>query len=305
MSCWGSLLLTIFILTNVYRWGVPFHARFLKSLALFLKFRCDKWRRVGHVTHYLDDFVFIAPTKGACQEHLSNFTAACGELGVPIAGKKTEGPAQVLSYLGLVIDTVSCQVKVPADKVSKITRQVEGILGKTKATLVQIQSLIGSLNFLCRAVAPGRAFTRRVMALTNGLRHPQHKVRISKGAKLDLLMWLTLLRDDNGVTPFLQQDWESSEALEFFTDAAASIGFGVFVGGRWLQGRWPQIFAFQPSIALLELFPIVVAILCWGPLLSNRKVIFRSDNIAVVHMVNGQSSQCPKAMHLIRLLGLE
>ena len=59
--------------------------------------------------------------------------------------------------------------------------------------------------------------------------------------------------------------------------------------------------ALNPSIALLEFFPIVVAVHCWGSELANRKVMFRTDNVAVVHIINKQSSRCDLIMDLVRL----
>ena len=59
--------------------------------------------------------------------------------------------------------------------------------------------------------------------------------------------------------------------------------------------------ALNPSIALLEFFPIVVAVHCWGSELANRKVMFRTDNVAVVHIINKQSSRCDLIMHLLHL----
>ena len=91
-----------------------------------------------------------------------------------------------------------------------------------------------------------------------------------------------------------------------FTDAAASVGYGAFFQGKWVQGRWPAgILEDPPSIAFLEFCPLLVAVLCWAPLLSNRRVKFRSDNSAVVHIINSQTSQCDRLMHLVRLFVLE
>ena len=121
-------------------------------------------------------------------------------------------------------------------------------------------------------------------------------------------MWLQFLAHFNGVSAFLSQRWESNEVLDFFTDAAAGVGFGAYFKGKWLQGRWsPDIIHNPPSIAFLELFPIFVTLLCWAPLLINRKIVFHTDNMAAVYIVNKQSSPCPppRIMHLLRLMVLE
>ena len=53
------------------------------------------------------------------------------------------------------------------------------------------------------------------------------------------------------------------------------------------------------------MFPLVVAVLCWVPLMTNRKITFHTDNLAVMHIINQQSSRCPRIMHLVRMFVLE
>ena len=91
-----------------------------------------------------------------------------------------------------------------------------------------------------------------------------------------------------------------NDIVELFTYAAASIGFGGYFNGKWFQARWaPEVLVLSPSIAFLEFYPLPVY--CWGHLLANRKVRFWTDNIAVVHIINKQSSRCDMIMHLVRL----
>lgn len=150
--------------------------------------------------------------------------------------------------------------------------KITAVLAHRKITLVALQSLVGSLNFLCRAISPGRAFLRRLISLSKGIAKPHFKIRLSAGAKLDLRMWLEFLVHFNGVSAFLNREWESSSALDLFTDAAGSIGFGAYFQGHWVQGRWPNsLLCNPPSIAFLELYPIVVALECWAPSLSTAR----------------------------------
>ena len=75
------------------------------------------------------------------------------------------------------------------------------------------------------------------MCVHGELFQSENKVRVSAGAKLDLLMWLEFLDQFNGVSPFRSLDWQDNYALELFTDASSSIGFGGFFEGHWFQGR--------------------------------------------------------------------
>ena len=115
-------------------------------------------------------------------------------------------------------------------------------------------------------------------------------------------MWLEFLEHFNGVSPFRDQGWHDNDSLELYIDAAASIGFGGFFSGSWFQGKWsPEQLDRLLSIAYCEFYPVVIAVHCWAPWLAICKVRFRTDNEAVVHIINKQSSHCYRIMQLVRL----
>ena len=66
------------------------------------------------------------------------------------------------------------EARLPSDKSTNLRSVIDQFLGGNKATLKEIQSLIGLLNFACKVVAPGRAFLRRVIDLTRGLQKNHH-----------------------------------------------------------------------------------------------------------------------------------
>ena len=58
-------------------------------------------------------------------------------------------------------------------------------------------------------------------------------------------------------------------------------------------------------LPFLIFFPLVIAVLCWARHSAYRRVHFHTDNMSVMHIVNSQSSRCPRVMHLVRLFVLE
>ena len=54
--------------------------------------------KIELVTHILDDFFFVHPSKRGCQALLDKFLWLCNDIGIPIAFKKTFGPDQVLPF---------------------------------------------------------------------------------------------------------------------------------------------------------------------------------------------------------------
>ena len=85
-----------------------------------------------------------------------------------------------------------------------------------------------------------------------------------------------------------------------YADTSAEIGFGAFIEGRGTNGRWPlAIRCMKLSIAFLDFFPNMLAPSLWGSVLHHKRVVFWSDNQAVVAIINRQTSRCPQIMKLV------
>ncbi|XP_077790723.1 uncharacterized protein LOC144328926 [Podarcis muralis] len=254
------------------------------------------------VGHYLDDFILVARDARECRSLLLAFEALAGELGVPLAGDKTEGPVTTMTYLGIELDTVAQTSRLPAEKLVALRELIGQILPLKKVTLRLIQSLLGHLNFACRVISPGRPFCGRLARLSSGLRSPHHRVRLSKAVKADLRVWLQFLDGFNGISL-----WQDSLALQsdfqVHSDAAGSLGFGVYFRGQWCAQHWPASWQGKPilrDLTFLEFFPIVVAIHLWEDQFRNHRICFWTDNLAVVSVLNKQSSRSPRVASLLR-----
>ena len=140
---------------------------------------------------------------------------------------------------------------------------------KTCCRLQDLQSLIGSLHFACKVVAPGRPFLRRMIALTCGSPKPTSFIRLGKEFRKDLDMWALFLTSWNGVKFFLPPFSPCNDSIPLFTDASGSIGYGAYLHPHWFHGKWlPQhtpAFCTDISIAWQELFPIYLACALWVP----------------------------------------
>jgi hypothetical protein len=76
-------------------------------------------------------------------------------------------------------------------------------------------------------------------------------------------------------------------------------------GTKWFYGLWEKIKGGKDfGIAWKELFPIVVAMETWGLYLANKSILFYSDNLSVVHIINKISSKEASIMRLVRRLVL-
>lgn len=283
------------------------------SCALFEKFSTFlDWclrRSTGsnNLIHYLDDFLAGDRKQHRAQDMLDQILALFERFGVPTAPDKVEGPSTTITYLGIEIDTNRMMLRLPAEKLQDLLSDINFFISqfRQKVTLRQLQSLLGKLNFACRAIQPGRAFCRRLINATVGLSKPHHHKRISRHMLGDLITWRTFLESHNGTLMILPRQWDDNRSIHLFTDASGSIGFGIYFNGRWVANEWPRDMSVsRKHITFLELFPIVLAIHLWGGILHNKKISFHCDNDAVVSIISKQSSRDEPCMALVRILVL-
>ncbi|XP_053372810.1 uncharacterized protein LOC128546374 [Mercenaria mercenaria] len=281
-----------------------------EKFSTFLEYLVRKKANSKHVLHYLDDFLGGGrASTNESQDLLNKFISCMRQLNVPLAEEKTEGPIEVLCFLGLELDSVNMVVRIPMDKVKEAVIKIEHILFKSRVTLREVQSVIGLLNFACRAVVTGRPFCRRLINAICGLSKPHHHLRVSGAMKADLQMWLTFLKDFNGVSVFHKQFWSTNNQLQLFSDSAEGegLGFGVYYAGQWACAKWPTKWhtsGFTQDITFLEIFPIFVSLKIWGKNLSGSKLCFNCDNKAVVDIVNSMTSRNKNVMVVLRLITL-
>ena len=180
--------------------------------------------------------------------------------------------------------------------------------GRRSVCLIELQSLIGTLQFACKVVVPGRTFLQRIINLTRGVPSRFHHIRLNKEFFKDLNMWQAFLSGWNGRSFFLDSTVTPSPKLELFTDAASTVGFGGYFNGKWFQGRWlPHMVLSKEkgiSIEWQELFPIVVACAIWYPHFAGKRLQFWCDNESVVAVINSGHSKAPRVMDLLRFLVL-
>ena len=105
-------------------------------------------------------------TELECSAALSSFIYLCQELGVPIARTKTAGPSQVITFLGIELDTHLMIARLPHAKPDTYREDIQNYMTHDKVTLRELKSIIGKLQFATTVVTPGRSFLRRLYDLT-------------------------------------------------------------------------------------------------------------------------------------------
>ena len=256
--------------------------------------------------NYLDDYLFAHLLQSLCDLQISTFLDICEKIGFPVALDKTYWATTLLPFLGFLIDTVRQLVSIPEDKVQRAQVLIQEILFSKKTTVHKLQRLCGYLNFLCRCIVPGRAFTRRLYSMISPTLSAHHHLNVNHDMKEDLKVWLDFL--DNPIVycrPFM--DYSTTlvaDVLDWYTDASGTIGCGGYRKNNWFQYRWDPEFirSKNPSIEYQELFAVTLSIRLWLHRYPNARICLFCDNETVVKQLKNSSSSCKNCMVLIRMI---
>ena len=313
--------------------------RFLNALCHLAKYKSGS----DNITNYLDEFLFMAYLKCLCNAMIQAFLDLCAQVGVPIAMEKTKWAVVQIIFLGLLLDGRSLTLAVPVDKRDRAIDMLNKLLHKKKATMGELQTLCGFLNFLNKAVFPGRTFTRRMYSKFSGIMDikmipdrenrvmeedrmltsssfklkKHHHVRLDAEFKLDCEVWLSFLTDKNiynavsrnmeDLLPKLDGNIEPS--IRFTSDASAlpQLGYGCMFDNKWMYGKWDEKFITdqEPSIEYLELFALTAGVLTWSNYMTDCTMTVHCENVAVIHMINKLTSSFKNCMFFAETVGLK
>ena len=261
---------------------------------------------ISVIFHLLDDLLTIdRPTE--CDERtMALLSLIFNKLNIALSAKKTVDPTCVLEYLGIILDTVNMQTRLTEENGVLITGFIQTILYKRSCTRKELEQLLGYLNFASRVKLPGRAFVTYLYRLMSSAKEAYHYVHLNKECNADLQMWLELLTHWNGINLFYENELTNASNISLHTDASSTIGFGGFFQNEWFYDSWPEelpkMSDYCVSMAVLELYSIVVVAVLWGKPLSGENILFYCDNIATVQIIKNGRSKDPFIMKLMRRL---
>ena len=160
-----------------------------------------KQEGVDFLDHYLDDYVTMGIAgSNECAENVRTIERVCSKTGIPIEEEKKEGPATCIGFLGMEIDTMAMQVRLPADKLQRLRELTQSWAGRKAGKKRELLSLLGVLNHACKAVWQGRSFLRRLIDLASSVRKLDHFVCLNASAQSDICWWHHFAESWNGIS---------------------------------------------------------------------------------------------------------
>ena len=280
--------------------GCSSSCKTFEKVSTALEWICIHKLGIRSVVHVLDDFLFLARSKRECQQYLSSFLNLCSSLGVPIAPEKTKGPARVLDFVGLELNSIEMSVKLPSEKIIKYLSSINQALSSKSISKRDIQVLAGQLNFASSVVMAGKAFNRRLYSLLQGLSSPFVTVALPASARADLECWKVFLHQYNGVTIFPNNSWISSQSVQLLVGSNQSRFWGSF-RSHWFSSPWEPS---PPSFDSRDLFSLLCSLTLWAHFFRNSRLLLLTANSSTVKLINCFCSKDQLALDITRKIHL-
>ena len=279
--------------------SAPFH---FNCFADALEYIACKLGASPDTYHYLDDTVTCSPSERETNRSIDIFNETARKAGFTLQQQKCTRATQTLEFLGIEINTLKQTLSITQDRMNEIVSELQSWLTTKVCTKRQLLSIIGKLSFAAKVVRSGRTFLRRLIDLSKTVKHLHYKIKLNKAARADFKWWLACIQSHNGVNIF-PTEWTESNSTVVYSDAS-DLGLGIVVNDDWsvypfqgINGRWLEC-----PIHVRELLAVCVAVSTFHTALSNSKVTFMVDNMAICYAINAGTIRCPESMNLIRSL---
>ena len=195
--------------------------------------------------------------------------------------KSVMSPTQELEFLGMVVNTNTLIVSLPADKIRQIRSRIFNVASLSARLL---SHFLGKLNAATQAVAPAPLFFRYLqqdlqLALAHGNQDYETLLSLSCQAKEELVWWQENLSKWNG-KPLRQKPGQ----MVIQSDASLS-GWGAVCRGTRTGGAWSAQEQTM-HINCLELLAATLAMKTFMKNVSGTSVLLQLDNATAVAYIN-------------------
>ena len=287
---------------NVLPFGMKSSPRQFNHLATGLEYIMSKAGGTSCILHYLDDYYCCMPSYESAEHMLSIMVATAENAGFRVQKDKTHGPARILEFLGVTIDTIKGQLRISPERMSEIVELLYEWSTRKSCTKRELLSLLGKLSFCARVVQDGRKFLRRLISLSKKASNLHHRISLTSQARADITWWQKCVQAHNGIAILDTRDMEANP-LYCHTDASDIAASAVF-RNSWviLQFSGDHEWMKSMNIAWRELMAIVMCMAVFGHRMKSQCLKMYTDNQAILHCINTGSSKDDCIMSLIRAL---
>lgn len=244
-----------------------------------------------YILNYLDDLA-SAETPDHADFAYGTLRSILEKCGIEEAKSKACPPSTIMTFIGVLFNTKTMTIEVTPDRLIELKLLLRQWLFKEQASIKEIQSLLGKLNFIAACVKPGRIFISRMLKWLKWLySKDQKKYHIPPYVKKDILWWYKFLPTYNGVSMMLYEEWCKPD--EIFSSDSCLEGCGGFWQGMFFHSSFPENFKYSKyNINILEIFSIIICLKLWGKFFCQKRIQVYCDNFSVVTVINSGKSKC-------------
>ena len=253
---------------------------------------------------FLDDFLVMFNKRKQAVAVATYIVALAAALGITLHPKKTDwDPKQTRQHLGMLIDTVAGEFRVPVSKLSRIKSMAKDILchaarNKRYVTAKSLKSFAGLGVSLYIALPKARMYLRSVYDVLRTDTGGPH-LKLSHQAVRDLNWWLALSSEWNG-----RSIWRHPDHIVAACDASSFAWGAVVLSGVpspvcHARGYFAKQLQNLGSTHR-ELLGARFAVQAYIEQFKGRHVVLLEDNTGVEHLLKHFSSRVPSLQRELR-----
>ena len=130
--------------------GMRSSCRAFSDIAECLMFMCKNNGAADDSLFYLDDAITVCGNEADCRNSIKVMVDTAEKAGFVVQQAKTVGPARKITFLGIEIDSINAQLKIPREKLQEVRQELSTWLDKISCTKRELLSILGVLQYFVR-----------------------------------------------------------------------------------------------------------------------------------------------------------
>ena len=236
--------------------------------------------------NYLDD-LGAAEEDDRAEEAYDCLGWILSSIGIKESKHKAKPPAFIAIFLGILFNTLTMTLQITEDRMIEIKELLNEWIHKKTASLKELQSLLGKLNFASSTVRAGRIFVSR---LINSLKDYPEKGRkkINKEMKKDIEWWAQFMEEFDGISIMPPANWNSPDSVISSDACLKSCGGWAESTAEAFHAKFPTWLRNRDDVHIneLELITIVIALKVWEEAIQNKNILAFCDNAVSCDVIN-------------------